>query len=170
LDPSYPAERLACLAADARLPVLLARASEVARLPATGAAVVALDDLGPDDEPDAGETLPASRAAGPDDLLYVIFTSGSTGQPKGAGVRRGSFANLLRWYVDELGFAAGEAQLVLSSPSFDLTQKSLLAPLATGGRLCLAPAVYDPATLAALMRSERVARLNCTPSAFYPLV
>ncbi len=172
LDPADPTERLAHLAADARLPVLLAapgleeRLAAVAAAAAVGAVVVALDD---DASLDEGDELEPGVPAGADDLLYVIYTSGSTGLPKGAGVRRGSFANLLGWYVEELGFAAGEAQLVLSSPSFDLTQKSLLAPLLTGGRLCLAPAVYDPAALLALIAAEGVARLNCTPSAFYPL-
>src|SRR4029079_5219581 len=66
---------------------------------------------------------------------YVIYTSGSTGQPKGAAVRQGAFSGLVDWYVEELGMDAADRVLLLSSASFDLTQKNFFAPLLAGGEL-----------------------------------
>src|SRR5690606_18196389 len=77
------------------------------------------------------------REAGPDDPLYAIFTSGSTGQPKAAAVYRKGFSNLLRWYSDELSLGPDDTTLVITSPSFDLSQKNFFVPLSTGGRLIL---------------------------------
>ena len=47
------------------------------------------------------------------------------------------FANLLDWYATELALGPDDRTLVISSPSFDLTQKNLFAPLLTGGTLIL---------------------------------
>lgn len=108
--------------------------------------------------------------AGPDDLLYAIFTSGSTGQPKAATVTRRGFANLLEWYCSEFHFGPEDRMLPLSSPSFDFTQKSFLAPLVTGGLLVCAPSgPFDLTKISALIADHGVTVLACTPSAFYPL-
>ena len=106
-----------------------------------------------------------------EDLLYVIYTSGSTGVPKGAGVFQRGFVNLLRWYVEEFGISAEDRFLVVTSAGFDLTQKNFFAPLLSGGLLILAdPAPYDPREILATLERHRITRLNCTPSAFYPLL
>jgi non-ribosomal peptide synthetase component F len=77
-------------------------------------------------------TIPTRREAGPRDPLYAIFTSGSTGQPKAAMVFRSGFANLLHWYGAPFSIGASTRDLVMTSLSFDLTQKNLFAPLAGG--------------------------------------
>ncbi|HEV7518826.1 MAG TPA: condensation domain-containing protein, partial [Thermoanaerobaculia bacterium] len=106
-----------------------------------------------------------------DDLLYVIYTSGSTGLPKGASVYQRGYVNLLRWYVEELGLSAADRFLVVTSPGFDLTQKNFFAPLLCGGLLVLAdPGLYDPREIVATIERHGITRLNCTPSAFYPLL
>jgi non-ribosomal peptide synthetase component F len=61
--------------------------------------------------------------------------------------------------------------MLVSSLSFDLTQKNLYAPLISGGRLHLAPAgPYDAQQLSRLIRDYNITLINCTPSAFYPLI
>ncbi len=165
LDPAYPQERLSFLLADSAAAVLLSRSELAARLPAGGPAVLFLDR--PGDEAAGAET----PRGGLDDLLYVIYTSGSTGQPKGAGVWQRSFLNLLLWYASELGLSADDRFLVLTSASFDLTQKNFFAPLLAGGVLVLAePGPYDPREITETIARHGVTRLNCTPSAFYPLI
>src|SRR5262249_19625449 len=84
LDPAYPAERLAFMLADARVPVLLTQARLAGRLPASRAEVVRLDADWP-----AIAGRPASRPGGgarSANLAYVIYTSGSTGNPKGVAI------------------------------------------------------------------------------------
>ena len=61
--------------------------------------------------------------------------------------------------------------LVVSSFNFDLTQKNFFAPLLTGGKLVLLPgAHYEPGVVRDLIVRYGVTLLNCTPSAFYPLI
>ena len=168
LDPAYPQARLSHMISSAGLELVLSRRDLADAFREAGAATV-VDVLDPE-----LETLsPAAVAshATPDDPLYAIFTSGSTGQPKAASVFRKGFANLLAWYASELRLGPADCTLVISSPSFDLTQKNFFAPLLTGGRLLLDDCgTYDISRISALIRDHGVTLVNCTPSAFYPLV
>lgn len=164
LDPAYPAARLAHMVAAAGLNLVLSQADLAAQFSNAGAKTV-IDVLA--DE--AGTAV--TPYATPDDPLYAIFTSGSTGQPKAASVFRKGFANLLGWYGSELALGPDDTTLVISSPSFDLTQKNFFAPLLTGGRLVLDDCgTYDISRISRLIRNHGVTLVNCTPSAFYPLV
>ncbi|WP_367871987.1 amino acid adenylation domain-containing protein [Luteolibacter sp. Populi] len=162
LDPAYPRERLDHMISAAGLKLVLTRPELAGHFAATAVDVTdaALDEL---------PAAPVTSFATPDDPLYAIFTSGSTGQPKAASVFRKGFANLLDWYLAELG--ADNRSLVISSPSFDLTQKNFFAPLLGGGLLVLDEGTtYDISRINGLIRSHGITLVNCTPSAFYPLV
>ena len=88
LDPAYPADRLACMLADARAPVLLTRARTwLDRLPADGARRLCLDAERTPDAAGAPPTPARRRRRRRRDLAYVIYTSGSTGRAQG---RRGA--------------------------------------------------------------------------------
>ncbi len=150
IDPTYPAERRDFMLRDAGLAAVVNRKW--------------LDAPG-----ESAESGARPIAAGLDDSLYVIYTSGSTGQPKGARVRHGAFLGLVDWYIEELAMHAADRVLLLSSASFDLTQKNFFAPLFVGAELHLAPSVYDPLELRAQVERQGITRINCTPSAFYPL-
>ena len=166
LDPAYPRERLAHMISSAGLRLILSRTALAAIFsPPAGPPVIDVTES--NGRSDDG---PPATATG-DDALYAIFTSGSTGPPKAASVFRKGFANLLDWYQAELGLGPGDRTLVISSPSFDLTQKNFLAPLRTGGRLILDDGdIYDISRIIGLVRDHRITLLNCTPSAFYPLI
>ena len=162
LDPAYPRERLDHMISAAGLKLVLTRPDLAGNFAATAVDVTAaaLDEL---------SAAAVTSFATPDDPLYAIFTSGSTGQPKAASVFRKGFANLLDWYMAELG--ADNRTLVISSPSFDLTQKNFFAPLLGGGLLVLDEGTtYDISRINGLIRSHGITLVNCTPSAFYPLV
>lgn len=168
LDPTYPRERLAHMISSASVDWILSR-TELAGIFLDAGANRVLDVLATD--PRDSTTGPVLSPASPDDPLYAIFTSGSTGQPKAASVFRRNFANLLDWYAREMRLGPDDTTLVISSPSFDLTQKNFFAPLLTGGRLVLDDStIYDISRISRLIREQRVTILNCTPSAFYPLV
>src|SRR5262249_55480857 len=138
-------------------------------LPANKAQVVCLDE--------SSDLLAAESTDNPvseitaDNLVYVIFTSGSTGIPKGAGVYHRGFVNLLNWFVKELDISSRDRVLLSSSFGFDLTQKNIYAPLIVGGKLyLLASDYYDPEVVLDSIFADRITLLNCTPSAFYPLL
>ena len=170
LDPVYPRDRLAYMVQTAKIRVLLTQDRLV---PLFGDAAevefIRLDTEWPAISRESGHNL--EPAATPDDLIYLIFTSGSTGRPKGAAVYHRGFTNLLLWFVTEFGITAADRNLLVSSLSFDLTQKNLYAPLIRGGRLHLAPTgPYDAQQLSRLIRDHGITLINCTPSAFYPLI
>ena len=170
LDPAYPEERLALMLDDSRARVLLTESRLLeGRLREVRARAVCLDAERAEiarEPPDD----PAVEVAS-DSLLYAIYTSGSTGRPKGAGVTHGGFVNLLNWFVSEFGLTARDKVLIISSFSFDLTQKDIFAPLVAGGQLHLSgSAFYDAAEISETVAEQEITLLNCTPSAFYPLV
>ncbi|MCP4135959.1 MAG: SDR family NAD(P)-dependent oxidoreductase [bacterium] len=137
----------------------------------TGSAreIIMLDHL---PETAAGEIIDnPKRSNKPDDLIYTIFTSGSTGKPKGAGVYHRSFMNLMNWYADEFNINEHDRLLLMTSLSFDLTQKNIYAPLITGGTLHIPESdVFDPALLVREIDSNEISLLNCTPGMFYNIL
>lgn len=165
LDPGYPAARIEQMISSANLEYVVTNKELAGEFPNVQA--ICMDDASVDE---ASADEPA-QSFEKDDLIYAIFTSGSTGQPKAASVYHQGFANLLHWYSIELTLGPGDRTLVISSPSFDLTQKNFFAPLITGGTLILDDCqTYDISRITALIRDHGVTLLNCTPSAFYPLV
>jgi amino acid adenylation domain-containing protein len=169
LDPVYPRDRLAHMLRDSSAAVLLTQEHLAANLPAHDACVVRIDRdrelIGAEDTPN----LPS--APGPEDLIYTIYTSGSTGKPKGVSIRHRGFTNLACWYADEFRFGLRSRILVMSSLSFDLTQKNLYAPLLTGARVVLLETQhYDAHVIRETIRRHGITALNCTPSAFLGLL
>lgn len=168
LDPSYPRDRLNYMASAANLELLITTdsrsslfddQSKILSLEASASVLSAQRGDNPD-----------SLATG-DNLIYVIFTSGSTGQPKAAAVYHRGFSNLIHWFVNEFQITDHDRSLLVSSLSFDLTQKNLYATLVVGGTLHLYPnGPYDISELSSLIQRHSITLINCTPSAFYPLV
>ncbi|MDZ8084245.1 MAG: amino acid adenylation domain-containing protein [Nostoc sp. DedQUE12b] len=169
LDPMYPPERLNFMLENADIFVLLTQKRLAESLSEYKGDIICLDA----DSQAIAEQSQENQVSGvtPDNLIYVIYTSGSTGKPKGAGVYQRSFTNLLNWFVTEFDFSCNDRVLLISSLSFDLTQKNIYAPLLVGGELhLLSSGCYDAAQIVEYVCNKQVTWLNCTPSAFYPLI
>jgi non-ribosomal peptide synthetase component F len=170
LDPSYPAERLAYMAADAGLAAVVAQRRLLERLPlAEGLPVLALD--GPEDLPySRSEDFSSCRSerseAESRNLAYAIYTSGSTGRPKGAGVSHAAIVNRLAWMQEAYGLTAADAVVQKTPYSFDVSVWEFFWPLLTGARLVVArPEGHrDGAYLAELVARERVTTMHFVPS------
>ncbi|HEY5979692.1 MAG TPA: amino acid adenylation domain-containing protein [Microlunatus sp.] len=163
LEPSYPADRIALMIEDARLPVVITHAAARDRVP-TGVAVVDLDA-------DAAlltrqPTQVDDLGSRPDDPAYVIYTSGSTGRPKAVVNHHRGIVNRLTWMQREYGLDDSDVVLQKTPFSFDVSVWELCWPLLTGARLVVArPEGHkDPAYLAGLIREERVTTLHFVPS------
>ncbi len=170
LDPNYPPERLATMVSQAQIPILLTQAHLKDRLPNTQAKTIVLDEDWTEIAAFPSHNLP-SLTSSVDDLIYVLFTSGSTGNPKGAGVYHRSFTNLAHWFVNDLGLQPQDKCLLISSISFDLTQKNIYAPLICGGTLHLVDMpVFDPQQIRQAIDRYHITWVNCTPSTFYAVI
>ncbi|MEO6054136.1 MAG: AMP-binding protein, partial [Chthoniobacterales bacterium] len=169
LDPNYPKARLSLMLERTQPRVIITLDRHISQLAVSSVTILISMDgtnsISSESEEDIAQT------ASPEDSLYVIFTSGSTGEPKGAVVQRRGFANLIQWYQEEFSINAEDRLLLLSSPSFDLTQKNFFTPLSTGGTLiCYPPGPFDLTRLAGMIERHKITIMNCTPSAFYPLI
>lgn len=172
LDPTYPKERLASMLEDAQmLQVLLTKESILDRLPEHKANVICMD-RGRDWQTIVREsTAPPLFRATVHNLVYVIFTSGSTGRPKGAAVYHVGWTNLMHWFDTEFNITSLDKVLVISSFSFDITQRSLAMPLIAGAELHLSASdYYEPELITRTIFERKITILNCSPSTFYPLV
>ncbi|MDB4970229.1 MAG: tycC2 [Myxococcales bacterium] len=170
LDPSYPADRLAFMLEDARVPLLLTQRQLAERLAGHDARLVFVD--GAAAERDARPaTAPASRATG-DHLAYVIYTSGSTGKPKGAMLSHTAAVNTLLDINERFSVGPADRVLALSSLSFDLSVWDVFGVLGAGGALVIPEAdkARDPAYWSALVRDHGVTIWNSVPALMQLLV
>ncbi|MGP3976832.1 amino acid adenylation domain-containing protein [Streptomyces sp. 8N114] len=132
LDPAYPQQRLAYMADDAGLHLLL-----------THSAVEAdCGDAVPRLFVDGGLEPPAAPSPGPSepsDAAYVIYTSGSTGRPKGVRVPHRALTNFLWSMAREPGFGPRDTLLALTTACFDISGLELYLPLISGGTVEILP-------------------------------
>lgn len=173
IDPDYPERRIIAMMENSDISVLLSQ-FPIVENKSLGSAIsrheiLLLDRLGKEIEgEDRGNAPPRCS---PDDLIYIIFTSGSTGEPKGAGVYHRGFMNLMHWFVIQFRLLADDSNLLITSLSFDLTQKNLYASLITGGVLNIPDFGYfDPRIVATCIQANRITWINCTPTMFYKLI
>ncbi|WP_208921566.1 non-ribosomal peptide synthetase [Streptomyces capitiformicae] len=163
LDPSYPAERLAFMLADAGPAVVLAHRSTASTLP-PGTVPLLLEEI-PADGPEYGRTdgggdavAGGSTTAGEANLAYLVYTSGSTGRPKGVAVSHRAIVNTFAGLARSHGFGPGDRMTALFSPGFDATVHDCLAPLVAGATVVF-PAqgmVRDPRHWAELIGRHQV--------------
>ncbi|GAA5787517.1 amino acid adenylation domain-containing protein [Chitiniphilus shinanonensis] len=163
LDPDYPAERLAWMAADSGISLLLTQQRLLNLLSApAGVPVLTLDTL---DLSAARDDDPGVPVHG-EQLAYVIYTSGSTGRPKGAANRHRSLTSCMRWMQDAYVLGPGDTVLHKAPFGFDVSVWELFWPLTTGVRLVVAQPgdQRDPERIVRLIERYQVTTLNFVPA------
>ncbi|HST61990.1 MAG TPA: amino acid adenylation domain-containing protein, partial [Longimicrobium sp.] len=167
LDVAYPAERLAWMAADADVRVLLTQERLLGLIPAHAGTTVCLDRDWPDiarypsNAPVAGATA--------ENLAYVIYTSGSTGTPKGAEIPHRAVPGFFQG-TDYVSWTADQVYLQHVSTSWDVLALELWPALLTGARCVLFPArASEPDLLGEQVRAHGVTTLWLS-SAYFNLV
>jgi len=166
LDPSYPAERLAFMLADAQTPVLLTQQHLLHRLPAHQARVLCLDS----DWQQVATwpiTMPSSTVS-PGNLAYVIYTSGTTGTPRGVMIVHKELVTRILAMVETYKLNASDRMLQFISLSFDASVEEIFPILTAGGILILCQKPSESLVTELLLECEQ---LNVTllhmPAAYW---
>lgn len=135
IDPSYPADRIAYMLADAAPAVLLTQRTLRRQLPPFAGVCLELSAAR------QGESETACLPPTPvslEHLAYTIYTSGSTGRPKGAGNTHGGLVNRLQWMQEYFGLTLSDRVLQKTPVGFDVSVWELFWPLMAGAELVLA--------------------------------
>lgn len=167
-DPTYPRDRLASMFEDLKVKAVLTSERLINRLPDASVRRICLDGEAEKIQQESTENPNVQPAAS--HLCYIIFTSGSTGRAKAAAVYHGGWMNLLSWFARRFDISPSDKTLVMSSISFDITQRAMAMPLIRGGELHLvASDHYEPELILNTINTEKITLMNCAPSTFYPL-
>jgi amino acid adenylation domain-containing protein/thioester reductase-like protein len=136
LDPTYPPDRLAFMAAESGVQVLITESALRDRLPSFTETLVVIDE----EDTILAALPPGNLEAGPgqSDRAYVIYTSGSTGRPKGVEIPHRALVNFLLSMQAEPGLSDADRLLAVTTLSFDIAGLELYLPLISGARLVLA--------------------------------
>ncbi|HVW20931.1 MAG TPA: amino acid adenylation domain-containing protein, partial [Opitutaceae bacterium] len=154
LDPAYPEERLAFMAADAGLAALVTAPEFAGRVPAGAAAVLQPDGTGEGAEP--------GPPPAPAQLAYLIYTSGSTGRPKAAAIEHRQAVALVHWALGAFSPAELAGMFFSTSVCFDLSVFEVFVTLAAGGRVIVGENALE---LATHPDRDAVTFVNTVPSA-----
>lgn len=135
LDPEYSSERLAFIAEDSGIELLLTQQHLRESLPiADSLSVVELDRL--DVAHQASSNLAVALHG--EHLAYVIYTSGSTGRPNGAAIRHDALTNCMVWMQETYLLTEADAVLHKASFGFDVSVWEIFWPLSVGARFLIA--------------------------------
>ena len=170
LDAAFPADRLAFIAADAGVRLVLTHsrlAGLAGPVAGAGAGLLCVDQVaGLVAAEPAGRLGPGEVAAPAGDLCYVIYTSGTTGRPKGVAISHASICNFVRVAAGVYGITGGDRVYQGMTIAFDFSVEEIWVPWAAGATLVPRPggASLLGAELDAFLAARRVTALCCVPT------
>ncbi|MET7685699.1 amino acid adenylation domain-containing protein [Streptomyces sp. NPDC005423] len=177
LDPQHPTDRLAFMAEDSGMRVLLTQRALAGTVPFDGPVILldAPEEAEENREAEETDEAEGGAEAGPftrqdadaDTLAYIIYTSGSTGTPKGVAIPHRGLSNMLEGQRDLVRPTPEDRVLQFASFGFDASILELTWSLANGGRLVTAPKedLRPGPDLARTLRDARVTGAMLPPSA-----
>ena len=174
LDPAYPVERLAYMAQDAQLALMVTHSSlsNTVAWPRSSAVLMDLDAALLAAQPGTRLTPDEARDARADDPAYVIYTSGTTGKPKGVVVPHRAVVNFLASMACEPGLGASDRLVAVTTLSFDIAVLELLLPLSVGAEVVLASRddAMNGSALRALLDASDATVMQATPGTWHMLI
>ncbi len=167
IDPSYPAERIEFMLADADFSLLLTQENLTSpwsavpwhRFSTSGVTVY-----------QSGAKAPHSRempiSTTPDNLAYAIYTSGSTGRPKGVLLQHRGLTNLALAQAEAFAVSEDSRVLQFASLSFDATVSEIFKTFLSGATLVIATAesLMPVTPLLNVLREQRITMVTLPPT------
>ncbi len=173
LEPSYPAEYAARIAAEVEPRVIVTAALTGPEFSVGDAALLVFRQVLEPGQDKASDTdaYPAWKSEA-DDVAYIAYTSGSTGEPKGVMIEHRQLMNCLQALWEAQPFAPDEVVAQRTGAGFVVSIKEMLAGLLRGVPTFLADEmlVRDTPRFARALGEHKVTRLNLVPSQLGPLL
>ncbi|HKV11609.1 MAG TPA: amino acid adenylation domain-containing protein, partial [Thermoanaerobaculia bacterium] len=132
LDPDWPRERRAAVAADAGLTAMLTR-SGLPEAEGLAPVEVRVEEA----RHGAPAEIPWARPAAPEAAAYVIYTSGSTGAAKGVAVPHRAAANFVLALGETLALSPADRLLLFAPLSFDASVLQIFPALSRGASVAV---------------------------------
>ncbi|MEU0559503.1 Pls/PosA family non-ribosomal peptide synthetase [Dactylosporangium sp. NPDC006015] len=174
IDPESPADRVAYIAEDSAIALLLTSAELADRAEGLPCPVLRVDSTGGPEETaetggDGAAEAPALRpepdAAG-DPVAYIIYTSGSSGRPKGVEVAQSSICNFLDVVPGVYDVRPGDRVYQGMTIAFDFSIEEIWPTWSVGATLIAGPTDSRRfgAELADFLDSSGITVLYCVPT------
>lgn len=137
IDPSCPTDRVAFIAQDSRLRIMISTRNFVRKLSGLPCVPLFVDEIGKQ-----LATMPARRvplAGSAETLAYVIYTSGTTGRPKGVAVRHSNICHYVAVCGPIYDVTAGDRVYQGMSLAFDFSIDEIWPAFHAGATLVAGP-------------------------------
>ncbi len=165
IDPESPPDRIAYIATDSDVDLLVTSSEFTGKVDGLDQPVVWLDECA-----EALAAQPAERPRPGDDIAdptaYVIYTSGSSGRPKGVEVAQSSICNFLGIVPEVYDVRPSDRVYQGMTIAFDFSIEEIWPTWAVGATLVAGPTDSRRlgTELADFLEEERITVLYCVPT------
>jgi non-ribosomal peptide synthetase-like protein len=167
LDVAFPDDRIAYIARDAGIRVVLTLSHLTHRLRAADVEPLCVDEARLPLADAGGQRLTAAERGEPaDQLCYIVYTSGSTGRPKGVAVEHASICNFVRVAAEVYGIEPADRVYQGMTIAFDFSVEEIWVPWLSGATLVPKPGATSLVghELGDFLRDNGVTALCCVPT------
>ncbi|MFB2896611.1 amino acid adenylation domain-containing protein, partial [Aerosakkonemataceae cyanobacterium BLCC-F50] len=170
LDPDYPIQRLAYIAEDSQLSVLITQQTLINSLPIQGVDLIVLDaEVGAGLVDNLGHSeirFEQNPPVQPENLACLLYTSGSTGKPKGVMLTHEALVNHSSAISEVFGLTSSDRVLQFASLGFDVAAEEIFPTWLKGATVVLRPVQMFPdlTSFANFIDQEKLSVLNITPA------
>jgi len=167
LGVQQPLTRVATIAKDSQIPIILvdaAQSTRLTRLEGISPRLVVVDAAFLKELPSPTPTRRICENVSPENAAWIVYTSGSTGTPKGVVLEHKALCSSFQAHGPRVGFNADTRALQFSAYTFDNCIEDILSVLTVGGCVCVPSEDQRLNALPDTIRHMNVNLINTTPT------